>query len=145
MKNIFCSKNKKKPFCFSKLGKGNLTRTLRSSKSWEKNLKKSSITFFQQIRKFSKKMFFLADFLLLLLLMVLCTESGFFALYLVHQNTSFQLSKSTFQLLFWFFTLKGDPYGFGVVKSYPEWKTYFQKFKKKYTERFDQVKQENGW
>ena len=45
---------------------------------------------------------------------MICTELGIFALYSVHQNPSFHLSKSTFRQFFQFFTLKGGPLWFLV-------------------------------
>ena len=51
----------------------------------------------------------------------------FLLLYSVHQNPSFGLSKSTFQHFFRFFTLRGDPYDFGVLKNYPNWKKWLKK------------------
>ena len=38
---------------------------------------------------------------------VVCRDLRFFALHSVHQNPSFELSKSTIQQFFWFFTLRG--------------------------------------
>ena len=42
----------------------------------------------------------------------------FFPLDSVHQNTSFELYKSKFRKNFRLFTLRGDPFNFGVVKSW---------------------------
>ena len=39
----------------------------------------------------------------------------------------------------------GDPYDFGVVKSYPEWKKWLKKIPKKKSERLDKMEQKNGW
>ena len=50
--------------------------------------------------------------------MVLCRELRFFALHSVHQNPSFELSKSTFRQFFRFFTLRGDPFDLGEGKIY---------------------------
>ena len=50
--------------------------------------------------------------------LVRCRELRFFALDSVHQTSSFELSKSKLKKLFKFFIQRGDPYDFGVVKSY---------------------------
>jgi len=50
--------------------------------------------------------------------MVLCRELRFFALHSVHQNPSFELSKSTIRQFFIFFTLRGDPFDLGGLKFY---------------------------
>ena len=49
----------------------------------------------------------------------MCTELGFFALYLVHQNRFFLAIKSTFQQFFQFVTLRGDSFDFGQSKITP--------------------------
>ena len=72
----------------------------------------------------------LSNFFFISSKMLMWTELGFFfTLYLLHQNPSFELSKLTFRQVFWLFTLRGDPYDFGVVKSYPE-KKVKKNFKK---------------
>ena len=43
----------------------------------------------------------------------------------------FELSKSTCWQFFRFFTLRGDFYDYGVVKSYPEWKKCLKKIPNK--------------
>ena len=50
--------------------------------------------------------------------MVLCRKLWFFALDSVHQNPSFELSKSTIRQFFIFFTIRGDPCDLGGVKFY---------------------------
>ena len=50
---------------------------------------------------------------------ILCKELRFFALHSVHQDASFELSKSTIRQFFRFFTHRGDPYDLGGVKMYP--------------------------
>ena len=77
------------------------------------------------------KMTILSWFFLIFSEMVLLRELRFFALHSVYQNPSFELSKSTFWQFFRFFILRGDPYDFGVVKSYPEWKKWLKKIPKK--------------
>jgi hypothetical protein len=62
-----------------------------------------------------KKMTNLSRFFLIFSETVLCRELRFFALHSVHQNPSFELSKSTFGQ---FFTLRGDPFDLGGGKSY---------------------------
>ena len=49
---------------------------------------------------------------------VLCRELRFLALHSVHQNPSFELSKSTIRQFFRFFTIRGDPCDLGGVKFY---------------------------
>ena len=63
--------------------------------------------------------------------MVLCRELRLFVLDSVHQTPSFELSRSTFGQFFRFFILRGDPYDFGVVKSYTEWKKWSEKRRRK--------------
>ena len=41
----------------------------------------------------------------------------FFALHSVHQDTSFELSKSTIGQFFGFFTIRGDPFDFGGFRA----------------------------
>ena len=48
-----------------------------------------------------------------------CRDLGSFALYSVHQDASFELSKSIFRQFFIFFTLRGDPFDWGGVKILP--------------------------
>ena len=45
-------------------------------------------------------------------------RAGVFVLYSVHQDTSFELSKSTFGQFFKMFIIRGDPCDFGGVKIY---------------------------
>ena len=47
-----------------------------------------------------------------------CRELGSFVLYSVHQDASFELSKSTFRQFFKIFITRGDPYDFGWLKVY---------------------------
>ena len=82
---------------------------------------------------------------LICLEMVLCRELMFFALHSVHQNPSFDLSKSSFRQIFQFVTLRGDPNDFGVVKSYMEWKKWTNKIPPKKSERLDQMEEENAF
>ena len=49
----------------------------------------------------------------------LCTELGFFALHSVHQDASFELSKTSFGHFFIFFIIRGDPFDFRGGKNLP--------------------------
>ena len=61
---------------------------------------------------------------------VLCKELGSFALHSVHQDASFELSKTAFGQRFKIFTIRGDPSDLGGVKISDKEKTGL-KIKKK--------------
>ena len=67
-------------------------------------------------KKLEEKSAILAVFLFFLV-SVLCKELSFFALHSVHHNPSFELSKSTIQHFFVFFTKRGDPCDLGRPKN----------------------------
>ena len=71
-------------------------------KKKQENLAKAVI--FDHFDKFGR-------FFLIFSKTVLCRELRFFALLSVHQNLSFDISKSTIWQLLWFFALRGDPWG----------------------------------
>ena len=50
---------------------------------------------------------------------VLCTDPGFFGLHSVHQDASFDLSKTYFGHFFIFFIIRGDPFDFRLGKNLP--------------------------
>ena len=92
-----------------------------------------------------KKNTILAVFVVEFSEIILRRELRFFALHSVHQNPFFELSKSTFRQFFWFFTLRGVPCDFGVVKSYTKLKKWVNKIPPKKSKILDQIEQENGW
>ena len=66
-----------------------------------------------------------------------CQELGFFALRSVHQDASFELSKTAFGQFFIFFILRGDPFDLGGSKSYPTWKKRSEKISKFFSSNQD--------
>ena len=55
-------------------------------------------------------------------------ELWLFALRSMHQDASFELSKTVFEIFFIFFIIRGDPCDLGGSKSYPTWKKRSKKF-----------------
>ena len=67
----------------------------------------------QKLSTWSKMTVFCQFFLFFFQKWYFVESWGFCALYSEHQNHSFELSKSTIQQLFRFFTLRGDPFALG--------------------------------
>ena len=56
----------------------------------------------------------------------------------MHQDASFELSKTVFGQFFIFFIIRGDPCDLGGSKSYPTWKKRSEKISKCFSSNQDE-------